>query len=92
MATDTARKAKTKSNYYKTEVEEAKSDHNEKRTFISRIFNRNKNSSGATSCLKVMDIKCHHQKKFPNALTTFSLTLGVGLLKNCQQLTFALSL
>ena len=77
LTADALRKAKTE--YYKNEFEEAKSNPNEKWMFINRILNRNKNSREATSCLEMDGQKMSSPKEISECFNNFFSNIGSGL-------------
>ena len=76
MTADALRKAKTE--YYKNEFEEAKSNPNEKWMFINRILNRNKNSREATSCLEMDGQKMSSPKEISGCFNNSFSNIGSG--------------
>ena len=77
MTADAVKNAKTE--YYKNEFEEAKSNTNEKWTFSNRILNRNKNMSVATSCLEVDGQKVSSPTEISESFNNFFSNIGSGL-------------
>ena len=77
MTADALRKAK--SEFYKNEFEEAKSNFNENWTFINRILHRNKNSREATSCLEVNGQKMSSPKEISECFNNFFSNIRSGL-------------
>ena len=77
MTADALRKAKTE--FYKNEFEEAKSNFNENWTFINRILHRNKNSREATSCLEVNGQKMSSPKEISECFNNFFSNIWSGL-------------
>ena len=80
LTADALRKAKTE--FYKNEFEEAKSNFNENWTFINRILHRNKNSREATSCLEVNGQKMSSPKEISECFNNFFSNIGSGLADN----------